>query len=195
MAPKHRLCYTGIVDRHNRFLPTPEEVIAMLEFIALNFPIVICFIIGVVLMVLEAFMPGFGIAGISGIVVEIIAVTLTWLNHGPVAALGMLLVILSVIAIAISMSLRSATNGRLSKSRIILRDTESNEAGYRSAEDMEVFLGRDGKAITVLRPTGIAEFDGVRLNVVSEGEFIAMGTAVRIVRIEGSRILVRPVAA
>lgn len=167
----------------------------MLEFIALNFPIVICFIIGVVLMVLEAFMPGFGIAGISGIVVEIIAVTLTWLNHGPVAALGMLLVILSVIAIAISMSLRSATNGRLSKSRIILRDTESNEAGYRSAEDMEVFLGRDGKAITVLRPTGIAEFDGVRLNVVSEGEFIAMGTAVRIVRIEGSRILVRPVAA
>ena len=167
----------------------------MLEFIALNFPIVICFIIGVVLMVLEAFMPGFGIAGISGIVVEIIAVTLTWLSHGPVAALGMLLVILSVIAIAISMSLRSATNGRLSKSRIILRETESNEAGYRSAEDMEVFLGREGKATTVLRPTGIAEFDGVRLNVVSEGEFIPSGTTVRIVRIEGSRILVRPVTA
>ena len=167
----------------------------MLEFIALNFPIVICFIIGVALMVLEAFMPGFGIAGISGIVVEIIAVTLTWLNHGPVAALGMLLIILSVMAIAISMSLRSATNGRLSKSRIILRETESNEAGYRSAEDMEVFLGREGKATTVLRPTGIAEFDGVRLNVVSEGEFIAMGTEVRIVCIEGSRILVRPIAA
>ena len=167
----------------------------MLQFIALNFPIVICFIIGVALMVLEAFMPGFGIAGISGIVVEIIAVSLTWLNHGPVAALGMLLVILSVIAIAISMSLRSATNGRLSKSRIILRDTESNEAGYRSTEDMEVFLGREGQATTVLRPTGMAEFDGVRLNVVSEGEFIAMGTAVRIVRIEGSRILVRPVGA
>lgn len=167
----------------------------MLEFIALNLPIIICFIIGVVLMVLEAFMPGFGIAGISGIVVEVIAVTLTWLSHGPVAALGMLLIILSVMAIAISMSLRSATNGRLSKSRLILRETESNEAGYRSAEDMEVFLGREGKATTVLRPTGIAEFDGVRLNVVSEGEFIATGTTVRIVRIEGSRILVRPVTA
>ena len=167
----------------------------MLEFIALNFPILICFIIGVALMVLEAFMPGFGIAGISGIVVEIVAVTLTWMNHGPVAALGMLLVILSVMAIAISMSLRSATNGRLSKSRIILRETESNEAGYRSTEDMEVFLGREGKTTTVLRPTGIAEFEGVRLNVVSEGEFIPSDTAVRIVRIEGSRILVRPVSA
>lgn len=167
----------------------------MLEFIILNLPIVICFLIGVGLLVLEAFMPGFGVAGISGIVVEVIAVVLTWNQHGPVAALGMLLIILSVVAIAISMSLRSATNGRLSKSRIILHDTESNEAGYRSAEDMEVFLGREGQTTTVLRPTGMAEFDGVRLNVVSEGEFIQAGTAVRIVRIEGSRILVRPVSA
>ena len=167
----------------------------MLELIAFNFPILICFIVGVVLMVLEAFMPGFGVAGISGIVVEIIAVALTWLNHGPVAALGMLLIILSVIAIAISISLRSATNGRLSKSRLILHETESNEAGYRSAQDMEVFLGREGQTTTVLRPTGMAEFDGVRLNVVSEGEFIQSGTAVRIVRIEGSRIMVRPVSA
>ena len=167
----------------------------MLELIAMNLPILICFFIGVALMVLEAFMPGFGIAGISGIVVEVVAVVLTWFSHGPVAALGMLLIILSVIAIAISVSLRSATNGRLSKSRLILRETESNEAGYRSTEDLEIFLGREGKTTTVLRPTGIAEFDGVRLNVVSEGEFIATGTPVRIVRIEGSRILVRPVAA
>lgn len=167
----------------------------MLQWIAVNLPIIICFLIGVGLLVLEAFMPGFGVAGVSGIVVEVIAVVVTWLNHGPVAALGMLLIILSVVAIAISMSLRSATNGRLSKSRLILRETESNEAGYRSTEDMEVFLGREGQTTTVLRPTGIAEFDGVRLNVVSEGEFIPSGTAVRIVRIEGSRILVRPVTA
>ena len=167
----------------------------MLEFIIFNLPIVICFLIGVGLLVLEAFMPGFGVAGISGIVVEAVAVVLTWNQHGAVAALGMLLIILSVVAIAISMSLRSATNGRLSKSRLILHDTESNEAGYRSAEDMEVFLGREGQTTTVLRPTGMAEFDGVRLNVVSEGEFIQAGTSVRIVRIEGSRVLVRPVSA
>lgn len=167
----------------------------MLDFIAVNLPILICFFIGVGLLVLEAFMPGFGVAGVSGIVVETVAVALTWIHHGPVAALGMLLIILSMIAIAISMSLRSATNGRLSKSKLILHETESNEAGYRATEDMEVFLGREGRTTTVLRPTGIAEFDGVRLNVVSEGEFIPSGTSVRIVRIEGSRILVRPAGA
>lgn len=162
----------------------------MLELIAANLPIILCFIIGVGLLVLEAFMPGFGLPGITGVVLQVLTVALTWLWHGPVAALGMLLIILSVLAIAISISLRSVTNGKLSKSRIILRETESNEAGYRSTQDTEIFLGKEGVTTTVLRPTGMAEFDGVKLNVISEGEFIPAGSKVRIVRVEGSRILV-----
>lgn len=165
----------------------------MLEFIAANLPILICFIVGTVLLVLEAFMPGFGVAGISGIVLQVAVVVMTWFNHGPLAALGMTLVILSIITIAVSMSIRSATNGRLSKSNIVLNDTESTEAGYRASDDMNVFLGKEGETTTVLRPTGMAEFDGVKLNVVSEGEFIQPGTRVRIVRVEGSRILVHTV--
>ena len=166
----------------------------MLEFIAANLPILICFVIGIGLMVLEAFMPGFGLPGISGIILEVVAVALTWMNHGPVAALGMTLIVLSILAIAISMSPRSAANGKLSRSKLVLNDTESNEAGYRSTEDLDVFLGKEGVTTTVLRPTGMAEFDGVRLNVVSEGEFIQSGTQVQIVRVEGSRILVRTIA-
>lgn len=166
----------------------------MLEFIAANLPILICFVIGIGLMVLEAFMPGFGLPGISGIILEVVAVALTWMNHGPMAALGMTLIVLSILAIAISMSLRSAANGKLSRSKLVLNDAESNEAGYRSTEDMDVFLGKEGVTTTVLRPTGMAEFDGVRLNVVSEGEFIQSGTRVQIVRVEGSRILVRTIA-
>ena len=166
----------------------------MLEFIAANLPILICFVIGIGLMVLEAFMPGFGLPGSSGIILEVVAVALTWMNHGPMAALGMTLIVLSILAIAISMSLRSAANGKLSRSKLVLNDTESNEAGYRSTEDLDVFLGREGVTTTVLRPTGMAEFDGVRLNVVSEGEFIQSGTRVQIVRVEGSRILVRTIA-
>ncbi len=167
----------------------------MLDWIAVNLPMLVCFVLGIGLMVLEAFMPGFGLPGISGILLEVAAVVLTWFTHGPMAALGMTLVVLSVVAIAISMSLRSAANGKLSRSKLILKDTESNEAGYRSAADMEVFLGKEGETTTVLRPTGMAEFDGVKLDVVSDGEFIPAGEKVRIVRVEGSRVLVRTVKA
>lgn len=163
----------------------------MLELIAANLPILICFLAGLALVVVETFVPGFGLPGISGIVLHVIALVLTWINHGPMATLGMTILTLAVIAIAISLSLHSAAKGKLSRSKIVLRDAETNEAGYRASEDMQVFLNKEGLTTTVLRPTGMAEFDDVKLNVVSEGEFIPEGTKVRITRVEGSRILVR----
>ena len=144
-------------------------------------PIVLCFIAGIGLVALEVFLPGFGLPGISGIAFLTACIALTWFNVNGLA----------VAAIVISMALKSAAKGRLSKSNIILNETESSEAGYNAVEEMDVFLGRVGVATTVLRPTGMADFDGVRLNVVTEGEFISAQTAVRITKVDGPRIVVR----
>ena len=163
----------------------------MLEIIAANLPIIICFLIGIGLLIMEAFMPGFGAPGITGIVLEVITLVMTWFEHGPIATLAMLLIVLLVLAIAISASLRSIASGRLSKSSLVHADTESNEDGYRSVEDLAVFMDKEGTATSVLRPTGIADFDGVRLNVSSEGDFIPAGTKVCIIKVEGAKILVR----
>ena len=163
----------------------------MLELIAANLPIIVCFVIGIGLLILEAFMPGFGAPGITGLILEIITLVMTWFEHGPLATLGMLLIVLLVLAIAISTSLRSITSGRLSKSSLVHSATESNEDGYRSIEGLAVFMDREGVASSVLRPTGIADFDGVRLNVSSEGDYIPAGTRVRIIKVEGAKILVR----
>ena len=163
----------------------------MLELIAANLPIIICFVIGIGLLILEAFMPGFGAPGITGVILEVITLVLTWFEHGPVATLAMLLIVLLVLAIAISTSLRSITHGRLRNSSLVHTETESNEDGYRSIEDLAVFQDQEGITSSVLRPTGIADFDGVRLNVSSEGDFIAAGTKVRIIKVEGAKILVR----
>ena len=164
----------------------------MLEFIAANLPIIVCVVIGIGLLILEAFMPGFGAPGITGIVLEVITLVMTWFEHGPVATLAMLLIVLLVLAIAISTSLRSIANGRLSKSSLVHSETESNEDGYRSIQDMAVFIDKEGVATTVLRPAGIADFEGVRLNVSSEGAYIPAGTKVRIIKVEGAKILVKP---
>lgn len=163
----------------------------MLELITANLPIIVCFVVGIGLLILEAFMPGFGAPGITGVILEIITLVMTWFEHGPLATLGMLLIVLLVLAIAISTSLRSITSGRLSKSSLVHSATESNEEGYRSVEDLAVFMDREGVASSVLRPTGIADFDGVRLNVSSEGDYIPAGTKVRIIKVEGAKILVR----
>ncbi len=163
----------------------------MLEFLLANLPIILCALFGVGLLMVEVFIPGFGLPGISGIILEVVAIVLTYLNHGGLAALGLTLVILAVVGITVSVALRSATKGRLSKSKLILNDTETSADGYVTTTDMDVFLGKEGDAVTVLRPAGMAEFDGVKLNVVSDGEYIPKGTRVRIARVEGARVVVR----
>lgn len=167
----------------------------MLDFIVTNLPIVICFLLGIGLLVAEVFMPGFGLPGISGIILEIACIVQTYLKHGGLAALGVTILTLAVIGITISLSLRSATKGRLSKSAIILNDTESSAQGYTATRDMEVFLGKEGVTTTVLRPAGLAEFDGVKLNVVADGEYIPKDTPVRIDHVEGARVVVRKISA
>ena len=47
-------------------------------------------------------------------------------------------------------------------------------------------------ATTVLRPAGTADFEGVKLDVVTEGEFIEKGRPLEVIRVEGRRIVVRP---
>lgn len=55
---------------------------------------------------------------------------------------------------------------------------------------MERFLGKEGTALSVLRPSGVANFDGIKLDVVSQGDFILKGTKVKIIKVEGRRIVV-----
>ena len=165
----------------------------MWDFIVTNLPAVLCAIVGIGLLIVEAFMPGFGVAGFSGIVLEVAAVVLMYVNHGAMSAAVTALIALSAAALALTLSLRSATKGRLSRSGMILNATESAEEGYVAAEDAQVFLDKEGVALTTLRPTGVAEFDGVRLNVLSDGEYVPPETHVKVVRVEGSRLFVRPV--
>ena len=167
----------------------------MWELLLANLPIIACFLLGLGLLIVEVFMPGFGLPGISGIILEVVAIVLTYLWHGGLAALGMTLIILAVVGIVISLALRSVNKGRLSKSPIILNDEESAADGYVATRDMEVFLGKEGVTTTVLRPTGMAEFEGVKLNVVADGEYIPKDARVRVDHVEGARVVVRRLPA
>ncbi len=163
-----------------------ESVIA---FIVTNLPLVLCLLVGVALLVLEVFIPGFGIAGISGAVLLIVGIVMTWNNYGTLAGLGVTIVALALAGLSVSISLKSAASGRISKSELILRDTMKPEEDH----ELEALLGKEGVTVSVLRPAGIAEFDGVRLNVVTEGNFVSKDVKVRVSDVEGTRIVVKEI--
>ena len=82
-------------------------------------------------------------------------------------------------------------SGGLARSGIILAEATSREAGYESAPRRADLVGKEGVAITDLRPSGVALVNEERVDVVSEAEWVAQGTRVRVLRAEGYRHVVR----
>lgn len=153
-------------------------------------PIIICVLAGVILLIVEAFMPGFGVPGISGIILLLAGVAMTWYEYGAMVGLGTTVAVLALVGVAISVSLKSASSGRLSKSDLILNDTETPPS---ENADMQQLVGKEGVVKNTLRPVGTAEFDCGKLHVTSDGEYVSEGQKVRIVRVEGTQIFVNKI--
>ena len=153
-----------------------------------NIPVMVMLLVGVGLLVFEMYIPGFGAPGISGIALLAVGFVLL----GPTLEQGLLLfaILAAILCVALSICLYSASKGRLSKSKLVLNDVAVS-ADAAENNDLNYFIGREGVTHTALRPAGIGEFDGVKLNVVSDGEFIAKGKRIRVLSVAGNRIVVR----
>ncbi|MBR3107305.1 MAG: hypothetical protein IKH30_08995 [Clostridia bacterium] len=162
---------------------------SILNAIVLNLPLILCLLAGVSLLVVEVFAPGFGLPGISGLILTVIGVVITWNTYGAVAGLAATLITLALAGIAISMSIKSAANGKLSRSALILNEVTPPV----DHEETDALKGKTGKTVTVLNPVGFAEFDGVRLNVVSEGSYLEKDKSVQVTKVEGNKIIVKEI--
>ncbi len=148
----------------------------------------IFFGLGLILMVIEIYVPGFGIWGIAGITCFIIGIIVT--ADTLIEALILMMILLAIVGIIFSILLHSISKGKLPKN-MVLSTSMKKEDGYIGTNDMKYFLNKQGVALTTLRPVGTVDFDGVKLDVVSEGEFIPKGIQVKVIKVEGRRIVVR----
>jgi membrane-bound serine protease (ClpP class) len=152
---------------------------------ALSFgALLLCLAVGVVLLALEVFLtPGLGVKGTLGVLLILGAVVLAYVQHG--AAKGTLMLGLAVVVLVAGGWVAKKTVGR----RMVLGE-ESPQPPPADA-DVAPLLGRVGRALSPLRPSGIAVFGQQRVDVTSESEFLEAGTPVKVVSVEGHRVTVR----
>ena len=157
-----------------------------------NIPLLILMLVGIVLLVVEMYIPGFGVPGLLGLA----SLALSFFLLRPTLEQGLVLlaVLAAILCVALSIMLITASKGRLSKSRLVLNDV-AVPADASENNDLNYFIGRTGVAHTALRPAGIGEFDGVKLNVVSDGEFISAGRPICVQSVSGNRIVVSEIKA
>ncbi len=152
---------------------------------------------GIVLLAFEVFViPGFGIAGALGIVALLAGLVLSMIGSGSTAQLMMLVSARVVFSLLVALAgslllLRFMTRLPIGR-RLILDTGLASAQGYASAPERDAsWLGRQGVTRSMLRPAGIAEIDGERVDVVSNGELVEAGEPVEVIRVDGNRIVVR----
>jgi len=163
---------------------------------------IIAFFIGVVLIALEIFViPGFGIAGIAGLILTVGSLILAMLNNDLFdfsfvpfsdifkATTTTMLGLLGSIIIMIIGGVR-LTNSAFFK-RIALQATQSKSEGYTSNFKVESFVGKKGKTYTVLRPSGKILIDGELYDAFARNGYIEQDKEVIVLSDEGTSLKVR----
>ena len=163
-----------------------------MDFFASNVAMILLAVVGIGLIVVEMFLPGIGLPGISGLIMLLVSIGLVWGAYGPVWGIVACLAVIALVTAAVVISLRSAKKGRLSRSALFLK--QAPESTPPPIQEKASLVGREGVTQTPLRPSGIILIDGERKSVVTEGEFLDAGKTVRIIHVNGSRIVVEPVS-
>lgn len=166
---------------------------AGLDLTGLEGLIIILFILGIALVVIEMVMPGIGAAGILGIISLIAGVILVAQVASPTVLALIIAAVLIIIAGMLVWMYKSATRGGRISKLLMLNTKTGNEEGYSSTSTTDDLLGLEGITISFLRPSGTADFQGRKLDVVTDGEFIPRDTKVRVIQVEGFRIIVEKI--
>lgn len=144
---------------------------------------------GITLLIVEVvFIPGTTVVGLLGLIFLAAGVSFSYSHYGAETGFYILLLSLLAFAFALYWSFRKGAWKKFSLKQSI----ES-----RVNEGITQFLraGIEGVATSALRPAGSAEFDGKIFEVTTHGDYLAAGSRIRIVEIQGSTIIVEPVTA
>lgn len=149
---------------------------------------IVLFIAGFILVGIEMVSPGLHAPGIIGIVCLVFAIFFA--SDSFQEGVIITILVLAVLGIMLAVILGLLSKGKL-KSPIILDEELNRDKGYVSSTDLQHLLGKEGVAVTDLRPTGVGNFDGVDLDVISEGKFILKNTKLVIYKVQGSKLIVK----
>ena len=145
--------------------------------------VIVLMAVGMVLLFLEvAIIPGVGVAGVAAILCLLGGVAMAWLQYGAAWGMGSL-----ILSGGLAMGLVTVVPRTRAGRELVLRDAITTQSG---GERYALLVGRAGRTLTPLRPSGAAEIEGRRVDVVTDGVFIDAGTRVKVVSVEGARVVV-----
>ena len=147
---------------------------------------------GILALILEVFVPSAGIIGIAGLGSIIASVVIAYQRLGNMIGSIYLAVVLVMVPVFIVLYFRFFPRSPVGR-WLISQDRQAPEKGYSSftPEKYIDLIGKEGTTLTILRPVGMVRIDGRKYSAVTGGEFIEKDKTIKVIKVEGSRVVVR----
>jgi len=147
---------------------------------------------GVLAVIIELFVPAAGIIGIAGLGAIIASIVIVFQRLGNLIGSVYLAVVLVLVPVVIVVYFKFFPRSLVGR-WLINKGRQDAEKGYASftPEKYSDLAGKEGTSLTVLRPVGMVLIEGQKYSAVTGGEFIEKNQPIRVIKVEGSRIVVR----
>jgi len=149
---------------------------------------IIFLVSGVLLIGAEIFAPG-AVLGILGSLLLVAAAITGFIEFGPAGGAYALLGIITMSVVGIILWMKFFPGSIMGKKIIVANDLSTS----KSAPDFSNLVGQEGLTASELRPAGFAAINGKRIDVVTQGEMLSKDERVRVIKVEGSRVIVQSV--
>jgi membrane-bound serine protease (ClpP class) len=151
-------------------------------------------LVGFLLLVLELFVPSGGVLGVLSLVALAVGVTFTFRYSVQVGTITLVAVFVAV-PIVVCVLLPYWTRSPIGKQLVMETPDAASGAAVSTAATLEKLRGRVGKTLSSLRPAGVVDFEGQRVDALTEGMMVDAAQWVKCVDIKAGKVIVRPVEA
>jgi membrane-bound ClpP family serine protease len=149
---------------------------------------------GLLLLVAELFIPSGGVLMVVSLGVIVVGVAMTFNNDNPAVGLVTLLLVFVAVPTVFGLMLHYWPRTRMGR-RFFLKGPEDDAtiASMPVHLELEQLRGRFGRAVSSMRPAGVVDFDGKRVDCITEGIMLDPEQWVRCIDVQAGRVIVRAV--
>jgi membrane-bound ClpP family serine protease len=151
---------------------------------------VFLYIVCAALIVAEVFIPSGGVLGVCALICLIGGIGI-FFHHSMAAGLAGLIVALIMVPSLLAMAYKMLPRTRFGRRVILAPPVRQRGDAIADTVELSKLPGWTGRVLTTMRPVGMVDFDGQRVDCVAESGYVQKDKKVQVIRVEGTQVTVR----
>jgi membrane-bound serine protease (ClpP class) len=153
---------------------------------------ILLFLLGAVLLVAEVFIPSFGLLTVAAIA-SVVGGIVIFFGYSNLAGWTGVFIAVVMVPTVLMMAYRILPKTRFGKNVILMQPQRQKGEGVPDADRLKELMGHEGTVLTPLRPVGMCDFAGLRVESVAESGYVAKDRKVKVINVDGTQVTVRVV--